>query len=532
MQGQTQQTSGPGGISRRQFVSAAASFSAVAAAGSLLTACSSGNGPASVSASGSSGKPSHGGTLRVGLTGGGSGDVISPFFPRSNVDFSRTDQIFDPFCAYTPGGQVQNVLADEITSNADATEWTVRVKKGITFHNGKPLTADDLAYTFQTMLNPKNPGSFIVLLPTVDIKNIKKVDNWTIKVPCTQPLSLFGDTLADYACMVIPTDYDPKSPVGTGPYAYQSFTPGQASVFTRNKDYWQSGLPYTDEVIITDYSDESSQVTALLSGQVDMVNALSTSSMQSVQSQGGKLLIAKGGGYNPFTMRVDQSPFNDPRVREAFRYLVDRTQMLKLVFDGLGTIGNDVFGLYDPEYDTSLPPRPYDPDKAKSLLKAAGHENLHVTLTTSTVAQGTVQMAEVLAQQAQSAGVTVSISNVPYGAYEAKYGSWLFSQDTLQYARYLTLCGITTVTNAPFNTTHFSDPHYDSLYQQAIATLDATRQKALAYEMQQIDYNQGGNIIPFFLTTIDGYASNVHGLVPSRTGFSLNNFDFKNVWLS
>jgi len=313
---------------------------------------------------------------------------------------------------------------------------------------------------------------------------------------------------------------------------YKSFTPGQASVFTRNKNYWQSGLPHTDEVIITDYTNESSQVNALLSNQLDMVNALSTSSMRSVQSQGAKLLIAKGGGYNPFTMRVDQAPFNDQRVREAFKYLVDRQQMLKLVFDGLGTIGNDVFGLYDPEYDPSLSPRAYDPDKAKSLLKAADQENLHVTLTTSTIAQGTVQMAEVLAQQAQSAGVTINISNVPYPSYGAKYGSWLFSQDTLQYARYLTLCGITTVSHAPFNTTHFSDPHYDSLYQQAIATLDTTKQKTIVYEMQRIDYTQGGNIIPFFLTTIDGYAANVHGLVPSRTGFSLNNFDFKNVWLS
>jgi len=202
---------GRSGISRRQFLSAAASFSAVAATGGVLAACGSSKGSTSGSTSGSGGKPSEGGTLRVGLTGGGSGDVISPFFPRSNVDFCRTDQIFDPLRAYTPDGQVQNVLADEVTSNADATEWTVRVKKGVTFHSGKPVTADDLVYTFQTMLNPKDPGSFIVLLPTVDVKNIKKVDSWTIKVPCTQPLSLFGDTLADYACMVIPTDYDPKN---------------------------------------------------------------------------------------------------------------------------------------------------------------------------------------------------------------------------------------------------------------------------------------------------------------------------------
>ena len=125
------------------------------------------------------------------------------------------------------------------------------------------------------------------------------------------------------------------------------------SVFTAYKDYWQPGLPYVDKVVVIDVANETAQVDGLLSGQFDLVNTLSASSIKTIQDSGNKVLISKGGGWTPFTMRVDVAPFSDVRVRQAFRNVVGRTQMMEAVFAGLGTLGNDLFAIWDPAYNHS-----------------------------------------------------------------------------------------------------------------------------------------------------------------------------------
>jgi peptide/nickel transport system substrate-binding protein len=355
-----------------------------------------------------------------------------------------------------------------------------------------------------------------------------------VRIPCTTPFASFYEALAipGYSD-VIPVGFNPSAPVGTGAFKLQSFTPGTQSTFVRYDGYWQSGLPYLDEVVITDYSDATSQVNALLAGQADVVNLLSADVIAVVESQGKKVLISDGGGWNPFTMRVDSAPFNDVRVRQAMRLIIDRPQMMQILFGGAGTLGNDVFGIWAPEYDHSLPQRHQDLDQAKSLLKAAGHEGLTVQLVTSDIGQGTIQAAEVLAQQASAAGMNVNVSNVTVNDfYGPGYLKWVFAQDYWYYNFYLPQVSLATLPTSPFNETHFDNPGYNKLYAEAIATIDPAKRQELCYEMQRIDYTEGGLIIPFFPPVIDGYGANVEGLVPSKGGLSLNAYDFKRVWLS
>ena len=201
------------------------------------------------------------------------------------------------------------------------------------------------------------------------------------------------------------------------------------------------------------------------------------------------------------------------------RLLVDRQQMLDLVFGGFGTLGNDVFGIWAPEYDHSLPQRHQDIDQAKSLLKAAGAEGLHVTLVTSDIAQGTVLAAQVFAQQASEAGVSVSVDDVTVNEfYGTNYLKWPFAQDYWFYNFYLPQVSLATLPSAPFNETHWDNARYNSLYAQAIATVDPALRTEIAQEMQRIEYDQGGYIIPFFPPVIDGFGANVGGLVPSKIG--------------
>jgi peptide/nickel transport system substrate-binding protein len=529
------QRQGPGSaatrqLSRREFLGRTSAGAAVVGSAALLAGCgSSGSAP---SASKTTGKPRYGGRLRAAFSGGTSADTLNPFLALSQPDFARSYQLFDELLAFDQHAVARPALAVDVTPNANATEWTIRLRDGVTFHNGKPLTADDVVYTFRYILNPKSLASGASAFTPLDGPNISKIDRLTLRVPCHTPFSTFPQNFPIYYNKVVPEGYNPKlPPVGTGPFKYKSFTPGVQSVFVRNENYWQEGLPYVDEVVISDYPDETSQTTALLSAEADIINNLTAASVASVEAGGGKVLVADAGGFNPFTMRVDAAPFRDVRVRQALRLVVDRPAMLATVFGGRGTVANDLFSPYDPVYDHEIPQRHQDLDQAKFLLRKAGYEGLSVELVTAPIAQGTVSSAVVLAQQASGAGIKVNVNQITTtDFFGPNILHWVFAQDYYDYYPYFPQCAESTITGASFSETHFNNPRYDELYRQAQATTDESKRIDIGHEMQMIDYNEGGYIIPYFPPVIDAYRTNVRGAVPGLTGFSFNNWDLKVLW--
>jgi peptide/nickel transport system substrate-binding protein len=525
---------------RREYLQTMAAGSLALGSSGLLAACGGSNSASSSSPSTTSGTvsgtPKRGGTLTVGFTGGGSGDTINPLAPVANVDYARVLNLYDLFAQITPKGTAAFNVVEEMVPNAKATQWDIRLRPGITFHNGKEATAEDVIYTFQLNVNPKAPGEAAAALAALDTKGMKKLDKYTARLPFSRPLGTLVQVLAtNVAPYLVPVGFNPKTdkPIGTGPFKYQSFTPGQQSMFVRNENYWQTGLPYAETLVMVDYSDETAQTNSLVSGQSHAIAGVSTDVKAQLESAGQKLLVSNGGGFNPFTMRVDAPPFNDVRVRQAMRLIVDRKQMRDVVFSGLGLLGNDVFGVFAPEYDHSLPQRSQDIEQAKSLLKAAGHENLTVELVTADIAQGVVKCAQVLAQQASAAGVKINLRQITVSEFFGQnYLKWVFAQDYWDYNFYLPQVADATLPGAFFNETHFNDPQYTSLYNQAVATLDETQRTQICHQMQMIDYNQGSYIIPFFIPIIDAYGPKVGGATAGIAGQSFNNYDFKHMWLT
>jgi peptide/nickel transport system substrate-binding protein len=520
---------GDGEFSRREFLKRTGLGATTVASAGLLAACGSSASPAALS--GSKAKPKRGGYLRLALTGGSSSDTLDADNPVQEVDFSRVNNLYEPLVYMNFNAETELWLAEELTPNATATSWTIRVRKGVTFHNGKTLGADDVIYTFQRILNPKAAFEGAPALAPVDGAGIKKLDQWTVQIPCTQPFVTFPEVLSVWYYNIVPVGYDVKKPVGTGPFRFSSFTPGERSEFLRYDDYWRHPLPYLDGFTVVDFADETSQVNALNSGATDAVNLLSAPSIDVVKSAGGQILISRGGGFTPFTMRVDAAPFKDVRVRQAMRLIVDRPKMLDILFGGYGQVGNDVFGIWAPEYDHALPQRVQDIAQAKSLLKQAGQEGLTVELITADVAQASVNAAQVFQQQARAAGVNVVLRQLTVDGFFTNYLKWVFAQTFWFYNYYLPQVALATLPNSPYPETHFDDPVYNRLYAEAVSTLDQTRRIELAHEMQVIDYTQGGYILPFFPPVIDGFGPHVHGFVPSKTGLSFNNYNFAEVWL-
>jgi peptide/nickel transport system substrate-binding protein len=516
------------GISRRSLLKISAGTAAAVAAPAFLSAC--GGSGASVSA----GKTKRGGTLKVGVTSGGSDDTIDPSIWTTNADGVRIYQLFNSLLAFNADAQPVYALAEEVTPNSTATEWTIRLRSGVEWHDGKPLTADDVLFTFGRIVNPKQPLEGAPNLAALDLASATKLDALTLRIPCKTPFSAFKEVLPCYQYMIVPVGFDPRRPIGTGPFKFESFTPGVQSTFVRNGNYWQTGLPYVNNLVISDVSDESTQVDGLLSGTYDAIDALSYASVAAVKGGGGQIVVSEGGSYTPFTMRVDQYPFNDRRVVQAFRLAIDRPAMMRTIFGPYGILGNDVFGIFDVDYDHSMPQRNADIDQAKFLLKQAGRENLTVTLTTSDIAAGAVSAATIFAEQAKAAGITVQLSQVPVTTlYGPNYEKWLFAQDIWTYYPYQPNASEVAVPGAPFNECHVSDPVYDRLFTELSSTLDPALRAELTHELMLRDYNgySSGYMIPHFVPAIDGYSSRAHGMATSKTSVPFGCFNLQSIWL-
>ena len=524
---------GPGGISRRGFLQLSGSGAFALSGGLVLGGCgkqfsSSSTPPPAL------GAPKHGGTLRVGLSGGGPSDTLDVQNPVTLPDLARSFALADPLVRYNPlTAQTELALAEEITPSSDYTKWTVRIKRGVHLHNGREFTGDDVVASFQRIYDKKAPLSGAATFLVLDAKNVRTIDRYTVELPMLSPFNNLLDTIGNPYFLMVPRGFDPAKPVATGPFTYRDFTPGNRSTFRRNNNYWRAGAPYLDELVITDYGDESSQINALSSGQLDAVGQLSAQSYAAVRSSGSTVVVSETGSWNPVYLRSDVAPFNDARVREAFRYIADRKQINDIVIGGFGHIGNDVPSPYDRDYDLGLPQRHQDLDRAKALLKAAGREKLHVQWPVSELATGITSMAQVFVQQASQAGVSIDIrTQTPTDYFATSYLKSSMGVSFWYYLPYLATAAMATVGAAPFNETHWKSASYDHLYSQAVATKKPAVKAELARQLQKMDYDQGGYIIPFFSANIDAVGRKIGGLAESRTGFPLSGFDFTRFWIA
>jgi peptide/nickel transport system substrate-binding protein len=514
------------GLTRRQVLRGAAAGGVLLASGGLLAACGSSGGAKTTNAAI---KP--GGTLRIGTTGGGAKDSIDAHFATSDPDIARLHQLYEPLAVRDPNFKLKMVLAESITPAGSKPDmWTVKLRPGVTFHDGKPVTADDVLYSLRRIINPKNPGTGAASIGYVDLKRSKKVDAQTVLVALQFPNIGFPDDVGQYFNGIVPVGYDPKKPVGTGPFMYKSFAPGQQSVFVKYPKYW-SGPAHVDSVTIIDFPDDTAKVNALLGGQVDAITNLPAAQLSQIQgSSGHKALISESGAWQPFTMRVDQAPFNDARVRQAFRLIVDRKQMIEQALLGQGRVANDLYAPYDAAYDSALPQRNQDLGQAKSLLAAAGHSGLTVQLTTAPVFQGIVEAAQVFAEQAKGAGVNVKLNKTDSGTfYGPNYLKWTFAQDFWFTRNYLGQVAQGSLPNSPFNETHWADATFQSLIKQARAELDDAKRADLLHAAQKIEYDSGGYIIWSFSNQLDAYSSKLAGFRPARSGQPLTNYGFGKV---
>ena len=517
------------GLSRRTVLRATLIGGVALGFGGTLASCASTATPAAARAGG--GTLKKGGTLRIGVAGGGAKDTLDAHQGGFSPDTARAMQLYDRLMTFTPSFVLTTDLAESFEPNATADEWTLKLRKGVTFHDGKPLTADDVIFTIKRIVDPADPKVGAAGISYLDLARMKKVDDLTVLMPLKVRNVGFSEQFAQYFMGIVPVGYDPAKPIGTGPFKYKSFTAGQQSVFTRNENYWRSGEPYVDEVVIIDFPDDTARVNALLGGQVDAIANLPTNQVAAVKANAGlQLLDSPTGAWLALAMRVDVAPFDDVRVRQAMRLLVDRPQVVAQGLGGQAIVGNDLYGRYDVAYAKDLAQRHQDVAQAKSLLKQAGRSDLQAELVTAPSFQGMVEGSTVFAQNATDAGISVKVKKVDGATlYGNQWLSWPFAADYWVTRSYLSQASLSSLPSSKWNETHWSDPEYVKLVTQAQGQPDEAKRTELLVAAQALEYDKGGYIIPSFTNQVDAYSAKVGGFVQSKTGNSLNNFTFRSV---
>jgi peptide/nickel transport system substrate-binding protein len=432
-------------------------------------------------------------------------------------------------------------LATKWSSNSAADVWTFTIRQGVKFHNGKPLTADDVVYTYKLNTDPKNAANALsafggVLTPS----GVRKVDSSTVAFHLQAPNGNFPYLTSsdNYNMIIIPNGYDPakweSSFLGTGPFVLKSYTPKVGASFTRNPSYWgPKALPAKTE--FTFYSAQTPQILALTSGNVDVVGQFSVAGAEQLLAAGApyNIIKLKSSAHRELSMRNDKAPFTDPRVRQAIALTLDRPAIVQGLFKGNADLGNDSpFAPVYPSTNTSVAQRAKNIAKAKSLLAAAGHSAGFTTQLIGNDVQEIPQFGQVVAQSAKSAGVTI---HTKFEASSAYYGKATFgNSDWLDATMSLVDYGHRGVPNVfltapletinkktgtgPWNAAHFNNAEYDKLANQYIAAVDLSSQRTIAGQIETLLLNQTPIIYAYFYNYLTAMAKNVSGAYPTAIG--------------
>ncbi|MBX9360325.1 ABC transporter substrate-binding protein [Streptomyces sp. WAC04114] len=518
------------GLRRRGFLAA----TGAASLGTLALAGCGGSGSTDRGEGKGDGTPKRGGRLRAAFAGGGASETLDPHLASLFADAARAKALFDKLADYGADLSAQPRLATKWEPNKTLDRWQVTLREA-TFHDGRPVTAKDVLYSYRRIADPKQAFRAKASLEPIDLDASRATGERSIEFVLKRPTAEFPSVLAAFGAYIVPenaTEFD-KKPIGSGPFRFVSFAPGRSAVFRRYDDHWE-GAPLLDEIEFVVANEESARVNALLGGQVEYAHELNPTTARAHEGKGQiEIVRLRNSAMQAFCMKTDRAPFDDKRVRQAFFLIADRQELVDGALSGAGVIGNDLFGKGYEYYAAGLPQREQDLDKARALLKRAGAENLRVTLDTSPVAAGFTESASIFRDQAKKAGVTI---DVKVGSKDS-YWSDILDGGTLSCYRSGAMpieahISQRLLTDSTTNATKWQHKDFDALYQQAQSTRDKTERTAVYERMQRRLYAEGGFLIWGFADWIIGTAKTVKGVENKAPANTLDWARFDKVWLA
>ncbi|MEX2650508.1 MAG: ABC transporter substrate-binding protein [Alphaproteobacteria bacterium] len=484
-----------GKVSRRDFVQfALASGMTVAAAETLFVK--------TVRA-----EPKKGGFCRVGLAHGSTTDTLDPgnyLDTSTQVPFSGS--MSNQLTEVNEAGEIIPELAESYDASDDAATWVFHLRKGVTFHNGKDMTAEDVVASYRFhMTEDSKSAAKSVLAPVTDIK---ADGSDTVVFTLSAGSADFPFIASDYHIPIMPSAdgvVDWQSGIRTGPFILENFNPGVSVKLKRNPNYFKEGRPYFDEFESLALTDVTARTNALTTGEIHWMARCDLKTLHLLE-RNADLEITEVTGYGHYVlpMLVDVPPFDDVNVRMALKHAIDRQEIVDKIFLGHATAGNDSPIPPPPSVPFAIDPQPrhsFDPDKAKSYLQKAGLSSLAVDLSVSDAAfEGAVDCGVLIKESAAKCGIDVNVVREPSDGYwdnvwrkKAWSASYWSGRPTIDW-----MFSTAYAADASWNETRWKHPRFNELLVQARAEQDQAKRAAMYAEMQQILHDDGGEVVLVF----------------------------------
>ncbi|MDX8469068.1 ABC transporter substrate-binding protein [Mesorhizobium sp. VK23B] len=468
--------------------------------------------------------PRRGGKFVAGIDSGSTTDSVDPVFLSSSATVFVSYQLGNRLVERTTDGQLGPELAERWEPTEGGKSWTFHLRDDVTFHNGKEFTAKDMVYSLNRHRGPDTKSGAASLMKAIEDIKVDNPHQFTVTL--SAPDVNFPYLMANAALIAQSEGEDPAKGIGTGPFVLDSAQPGIRYNFRRNPKYFRPE-PLFDELEILIINDDTARISALLAGSTHFASGLTPNLVERIRNSSSiKVDVADTTTFYYFVMQTNQAPFNNPDLRLALKYAVDRDLILKTTQAGYGTIGNDnpinsIYPLY-----SALPQHSYDPEKATFHYKKSGHSGAIDLYTSETVFPRAVSAVEIYQQSAAKAGITINPKRVPHDGYwseiwmkkpfcASRFGS-LATEDqafTQPFA-----------SDSPWNDSNWYRPQFDKLLIQARSELDVGKRKSLYHDAAKMVQEDAGHITLMFSTSINGLAKNIHGFVGDHFHGEAKNF--------
>ena len=503
-----------GRMSRRDFMGRAAALGlTAAAANSLMTKAARAAGP------------QKGGTIKVGIEGGGSSDSLDPALAANSTATMLLRLWGEPLVELAPHGGLEGRVAESWEGSADASVWTFRIRPGVTFSNGKTVTAEDVLATMERHSGEDTKSGALGIMR--GIKSMR-AEGDAFVVELDQPNADLPYLLTDYHLVIQPNGGkdDPTAAIGTGPYVLKSSEPGVRFVAEKNPDHWDGSHGHAETIEMIVINDDTARVAALQSGQVHMIDRVPPRTAGLVARAPHINVYSKSGpGHYVFIMHCDTAPFDNTDLRMALKYGINRQEMVDKILFGYGSVGNDTPINASYPLFTASEQREYDPDKAAFHMKKSGYDGAILLRTSDNSFPGAPDAAALFQQSCGAAGIKLEIKREPNDGYWSEvwnkqpfctsYWSGRPTQDSMFSTAYLS--------TADWNDTRFKNEKFDQLLFAARAELDEAKRTQMYADMSTILRDEGGLICPMFNDFVDGVSDQIGGWQEKTAGFGLMN---------
>lgn len=500
-------------LSRRRLFRLVGTGAGVAAAGFALSACGGGGAAPAVTTATGTAVPKRGGTLRLTLAGGGAMESLDPFSSGTPSDYARNWVVYDELFGIS-GGDPLPRLAESVEIAPDARSFTLRLRDGVSWHDGAAFGANDVAYSLAYLASPDRPYPSELSM-FLDIAQLQVRDARTLVVPTLVPV---GDPAMLFAGagMRVVKDGATFAPgggaVGTGPFRLAEFAPGQQARLTRFDEHWD-GAPFADEIRVISLDDPSARVNAVRSGEADYAADIPFTLARTgagaddleIRSAGDQQRTGLG-----FMMNTTIAPFGDPRARKALRMLVDRQALVDRVLLGYGVPGNDLFGHGARYFDDTVAAPAHDVEGAKRLLAEAGATGAPIVVRSAEYEAGMNGSTELFVEQLKAVGLDARAEIVGVPEF--------FLPDALGSTHLLTFplgpfpLNVIYARSAAYPTLALPDPDLEAAVATAFASTDETARAAAWRSAQAVMADRGNSIVWGLADTLSLARKNVAGI--------------------